>query len=379
MLGYAAYAERFAGDLPGVAEQVDYLNELGVTYLHLMPLLQPRDGPNDGGYAVANYRTVRADLGTIDDLRALATHAAPAGHQPVPRPRAQPRRPRARVGAGGPSRAMRTTAAYFHIFPDRELPDAYERTLPEVFPDFAPGSFTWDDDAAGWVWTTFNSWQWDLDWSNPDVALRVRRHHPVPGQPRRRRDPARRHRLHLEAAGHDVPEPARGARHHPGAARGRPDRRPAVMFKAEAIVAPADLVHYLGRGGHHGKVSDLAYHNSLMVQIWSMLASHDVRLSVHVLRAISEVPSTTAWVTYVRCHDDIGWAIDDADAAAVGLSGYGHRAFLSDYYSGEFWQSPARGPGVPAQRGRPATGASAARWPAWPGSRPRSRRATSWR
>ena len=118
---------------------------------------------------------------------------------------------------------------------------------------------------------------------------------------------------------------------------------PAVVFKAEAIVAPSDVVHYLGRGRHHGKVSDLAYHNSLMVQIWSMLASRDVRLSVHVLRAISEIPSTTAWITYVRCHDDIGWAIDDADAAAVGLSGPAHRAFLSDYYAGDFWQSPARG------------------------------------
>ena len=101
---------------------------------------------------------------------------------------------------------------------------------------------------------------------------------------------------------------------------------PAVVFKAEAIVAPVRRRAYLGRGRHHGKVSDLAYHNSLMVQIWSMLATRDVRLSVHVLRAISEIPASTAWITYVRCHDDIGWAIDDADAAAVGLSGPAHRA-----------------------------------------------------
>ena len=103
------------------------------------------------------------------------------------------------------------------------------------------------------------------------------------------------------------------------------------------------MIHYLGVGARYGKVSELAYHNSLMVQIWSMLASRDVRLSVHVLRAISDVPSTTAWITYVRCHDDIGWAIDDADAAAVYLSGWSHRRFLSDFYSGDYWQSPARG------------------------------------
>ena len=38
-----------------------------------------------------------------------------------------------------------------------------------MFPDFAPGNFTWDDELEGWVWTTFNQWQWDLDWANPAV------------------------------------------------------------------------------------------------------------------------------------------------------------------------------------------------------------------
>ena len=202
------------------------------------------------------------------------------------------------------------------------------------------------------MWTTFNSWQWDLDWSNPDVVCALRRHHPVPRQPRRRGAPPRRHRLHLEAPRHDVAEPARGPRHHPGPARRHPRSPPGAWCSRprRSSRRPTSCTTSAG-ARHHGKVSDLAYHNSLMVQIWSMLASRDVRLSVHVLRAISEVPSTTAWITYVRCHDDIGWAIDDADAAAVGLSGPAHRAFLSDYYSGDFWQSPARGARVPAQRG----------------------------
>jgi amylosucrase len=76
MLGYACYAERFGGDLRGVAERVPYLAELGVTYLHLMPLLQPRPRPNDGGYAVMDYRAVREDLGTMDDLAACAASCA---------------------------------------------------------------------------------------------------------------------------------------------------------------------------------------------------------------------------------------------------------------------------------------------------------------
>jgi amylosucrase len=166
MLGYAAYADRFAGDLRGVAERVPYLAELGVTYLHLLPLLQPRPGPDDGGYAVMDYRAVRRDLGTVEDLSALAAVLRRHGislvldlvlnHVAAEHDWAQ----RARAGE---ERYRR----YFHLFPDRTEPDAFERTLPEVFPDFAPGSFTWDDDAHAWVWTTFNAWQWDLNWHEP--------------------------------------------------------------------------------------------------------------------------------------------------------------------------------------------------------------------
>ena len=102
-------------------------------------------------------------------------------------------------------------------------------------------------------------------------------------------------------------------------------------------------MQYLGSGPHHGKVSDLAYHNTLMVQVWSMLAERDVRLAVRALQELPTVPTSTAWICYLRCHDDIGWAVDDADAGAVGLSGPGHRAFLSDFYSGRFPGSFAEG------------------------------------
>ncbi|MBV9831049.1 MAG: hypothetical protein JOZ82_05590 [Marmoricola sp.] len=118
---------------------------------------------------------------------------------------------------------------------------------------------------------------------------------------------------------------------------------PATMFKAEAIVGQQDLPAYLGAGEHWGKVSDLAYQNVLMVHIWSMLASREVGLASIALRALPPVPPTTAWITYARCHDDIGWAIDDGAAAASGVTGHGHRAFLSDFYSGEFPGSWARG------------------------------------
>jgi amylosucrase len=118
---------------------------------------------------------------------------------------------------------------------------------------------------------------------------------------------------------------------------------PALIFKAEAIVGPADLAPYLGVGKHAGKVSDLAYQNSLMVQVWSALAAKDTRLFCAAMNRFPAKPPTTVWGTYLRCHDDIGWAIDDTDAASVGLTGYEHRRFLADYYAGLYPMSDARG------------------------------------
>ena len=342
MLGYATYADLFASDLKGVADRVDYLVDLGVTYLHLMPLLKPRPGQNDGGYAVMDYRAVRSDLGSIDDLRELATvlrshgisltldlvlnHVA-AEHQWAKNAR-----------TGDPFYRR-----YFHMFADRELPDAYERTLPEVFPDFAPGNFSYDEESHSWVWTTFNTWQWDLNWHNPEVFyefadlilwlanLGVEC-------------------LRLDAIAFIFKRMGTNCQNQPEVHAITQALRtvariaaPALIFKAEAIVGPADLAPYLGVGKHAGKVSDLAYQNSLMVQIWSALAAKDTRLFCAAMNRFPAKPPTTVWGTYLRCHDDIGWAIDDGGAASVGLNGYEHRRFLADYYAGLYPMSDARG------------------------------------
>jgi len=341
-LGYAAYADRFAGDLHGVADHIDYLRGLGVTYLHLMPLLRPRPTPSDGGYAVADYRAVRPDLGTIDDLRDLATtlrqHGISLCLDLVLNHVAAEHEWAVRAREGDP-----TYRAYFHTYPDRTVPDEYEGSLPEVFPHFAPGNFSWSPEMDAWVWTTFNTYQWDVDWSNPDVfceyadvvlflanlGVEI---------------------LRLDAIAFIWKRMGTNCQNQPEVHSLTQALRtlariacPAVLFKAEAIVGPRDLPAYLGTGTHHGKVSDLAYHNGLMVQVWSMLACRDVRLASHALRGLPPTPSNTAWITYARCHDDIGWAIDDDDASAVGLNGWAHRAFLSDFYTGAFPGSWARG------------------------------------
>lgn len=341
-IGYAGYTERFAGDLRGVEERIPYLRELGVSYLHLMPLLTPRPGDSDGGYAVADYRQVRPDLGSMDDLEHLTGELRKEGmslvvdlvlnHVAKEHEWAQ----RARKGE-------QRYRDYFFIYPDRTEPDEYEKTLPEIFPDFAPGNFTWDDAAGGWVWTTFNSFQWDLNWRNPavmgefvDIILAL----------------ANRgvEVLRLDAIAFTIKRKGTDCQGQPEVHAITEVLRavtriacPAIDLKAEAIVAPSELLQYLGQGKYTGKVSDLAYHNSLMVQVWSMLAARNVTLGAHALRSLPVEPSTATWITYIRCHDDIGWAISDDDAAGVGLEGYWHRVFLSDWYAGLYPGSDARG------------------------------------
>ncbi len=342
MLGYAAYVDRFAGTVRGVRAQLPYLQDLGVTYLHLMPLLQTRSGDDDGGYAVSDYRTIRPDLGTMADLSELAGSLRGAGISlVVDLVLNHVAREHSWASAARAGDAHRR--AYFHIVDDESVKDSFERTLPEVFPDFAPGNFTWDDGLSAWVWTTFNSFQWDLNWANPDVFAEfadIVLFLANAGVEVLRLDAIAFLWKRLGTACQNQPEV------HAITQALRALLRiacPAVVLKAEAIVAPDDLVHYLGRGRHHGKVSDLAYHNTLMVQVWSMLAARDVRLATRALQELPVVPASTAWITYLRCHDDIGWAIDDGDAAAVGLSGFAHRAFLSDFYTGAYPGSFARG------------------------------------
>ena len=345
-IGYVCYPDRFAGTLTGVGEHVGYLCDLGVTYLHLMPLLEPRHGPDDGGYAVLDYRRVRPDLGTIDDLGQLADDLHEHGialtlDLVLNHVAAEHAWARAAV-AGDPH-----YLGYFRTFGDRTEPDRYEATLPEVFPDLAPGNFTWvqdfDGGAGRWVWTTFTTFQWDLDWANPDVfceLLDVICYLANVGVDCLRLDAIAFLWKRLGTNCQNQPEVHDIVMALRSAVR---IAAPGVLFKAEAIVAPEDLPAYLGTGRHAGKVCDLAYHNSLMVQLWSGLASGDAVLVRRALEVPPPKPVTTSWATYVRCHDDIGWAVSDADAAASGLSGPAHRAFLSRFYSGEFPGSFARG------------------------------------
>ena len=341
-IGYVCYTDLFAGDLQGIRAKINYLKGLGVTYLHLMPLLNPRPGNSDGGYAVMDYKSVRPDLGTMQDLAALANDLHDAGisltldlvlnhvakeHEWAIKARA------------GEEKYLN----YFYAYDDRKLPDELEKSLPEVFPTFAPGNFTYYEDIQKWVWTTFNEFQWDVNWSNPNLFLE---YVDIIGYLANQGTDC----VRLDAIAFIWKRSGTNCQNQPEVHAITQALRaiskivtPSLVYKAEAIVGPQDVVHYLGQGEHAGKVSDLAYHNSLMVQIWSALASRDGRLLGTALSRFAPVPTTSAWATYLRCHDDIGWAIDDSDATAAGVSGGDHRNFCADFYGNEFEGSFARG------------------------------------
>ena len=350
VVGYIAYADRFAGDLRGVAERLDHLEALGVRYLHLMPLLEPRQGENDGGYAVADYDAVDPRLGDVGDLSALADRLHERGIalcvDLVLNHTAREHEWARRALAGDPA-----YQDFYWFFPDRTEPDAYERTLPDVFPDMAPGSFTRLDGSQGvtapltgwWAWTTFHEFQWDLRWSNPavframlGVLLRLAN---------RGVDVVR-----LDAVPFLWKRLGTNCQNQPEAHRILQALRallrlamPGVLLKGEAIVGPDELVGYLGGHDRFRPECDIAYDNQLMVMVWSALASRDVRLPAHALGRRRPVPGRTTWVTYVRCHDDIGWAISNEDAWASGTDPAAHRRFLADYYAGRFPGSFGKG------------------------------------
>ncbi len=342
-IGYVFYIDRFAGDLRGVESRLDYLGDMGVTYVHFMPCLKPRPGDSDGGYSVMDYRAINPAYGDMADFEAATRAARARGISVcvdlVINHTAKEHDWALKARAGDPA-----YLDYYLTFEDDTLPRQYERSLLEVFPETAPGNFTWYDDMQRWVWTSFNEHQWDLNWANPQVffemvevmlflankGVEVLRLDAVAFLWKRMGT-----RCQSEPECHMLLQALRAACRIVC---------PAVIHLEEAIVGPEEMLPYLGRGEHDGKEGNLAYHNSLMVQFWSALASRDTGLMTHTLGTHFPPALTNAtYATYLRCHDDIGWAVTDEDAGALGLSGAAHRRFLSEFYDGSFPGSFAKG------------------------------------
>ena len=343
-VAYVFYIDRFAGTLRDLPARIPYLQDLGITYVHLMPCLKPRPGQSDGGYAVMDYRAINPALGTMADFEETARAFRAAGMDlcidMVLNHTAKEHEWAERARAGDAAHQ-----AFYRMFDDDTLPRQYEKDLVEIFPAQAPGNFTFYPDMGKWVWTTFNEYQWDLNWENPEVFLAILDtilHLANKGVTVFRLDAVAFMWKRMGTTCQNLPEVHDIIQ---ALTQGTRVAAPAVIHKAEAIVAPRDLVPYLGTGRHEGRVANLAYHNNLMVQFWASLASRDTRLMTHILRThFPENFRRACFATYIRCHDDIGWAITPEDTAPFApMTDWGHREFLADFYNGTFPGSFARG------------------------------------
>lgn len=346
-VGGVCYVDRFAGNLAGLRKKIDYFNELGLTYLHLMPLFRSPAGANDGGYAISSYREIDPQIGSMADLQKLATRLRRNGislvldfvfnHTSQEHAWAL----KAREGDV-------LYQNYYYMFPDRSIPDEYERTLREIFPDEHPGAFTWFTEFKRWVWTTFHSYQWDLNYANPEVFIAMTREMLALAN-------AGVEILRLDAVAFIWKQMGTDCENLPQAhwliqafntcAR---IAAPALLFKSEAIVHPDEVARYI-----KPEECQLSYNPLLMALLWESLATRKVSLLLESMRGRFAIHPNCAWVNYVRCHDDIGWTFSDEDAARLWMNGYDHRRFLNDFYTGRFEGSFARG--LPFQE-NPKTG-----------------------
>ncbi|MCX7655998.1 MAG: alpha-amylase family protein [Treponemataceae bacterium] len=337
MVGAVAYVDRFAGTLKGVESRISYLKELGVTYLHLMPFFKSPEKENDGGYAISSYREVDPQLGTMEDLKHLARTLSEEGialvadfvfnHTSDEHEWAQ----RAKKGE-------RDYQDYYWIFSDYGETQRYQPYLRDIFPEVRRGSFTYCEALQKWVWTTFHSYQWDLNYTNPAVfnaMVQEMLFLANAGIAILRLDAVAFIWKKAGTSCENLEEAHLLIRAFQCAAR---IVCPSLLFKSEAIVHPKDIEKYIDL-----RECQLSYNPLLMAELWEAAATKEVRLLAYSLRHRHHLPSGCSWVNYVRCHDDIGWTFADEDAADVGIKGGDHRNFLNAFYMGEFPGTFSRG------------------------------------
>ena len=306
MVGYSAYVDRFAGDLVQMQGRLPYLKDLGVGYLHLLPLFKAREGENDGGFAVSDFTAVEPRLGTTADLRELAT----AAHQADIRlvldlvcNHTSDDHAWARAARAGDE----CYRDYYCVAPDSATVQRYKERLVDVFPEVAPGNFTYCKEMGGWVWTTFYPFQWDLNYANPAVffemtaAMLRLANMGVDG-------------LRMDSAPYLWKRLGTDCRNQPevhwllAAWRALLSiAAPGVVLKAEAIERLEEVKSYFGaRPGE--PECQLAYNNGVMTALWASLALASAEPASRLIEAAAQKPPWGTWVNYVRCHDDIIWS-----------------------------------------------------------------------
>lgn len=341
-VGMALYANGFADDLKHLAGQVNYFSELGVNLVHILPIWECPEGKSDGGYAVKNFRKVDSRLGTNEDLQAIidALHKRDSlialdvvvNHTSDQHQWAQ-------KAIQGDSEYQ----DYFYMFENRDIPDMFELSMPEVFPETDPGNFTWNDSLQKWIMTVFHQYQWDLNYTNPKVfaeMLDIMLFWANKGVDILRLDAVAFLWKKIgtvcqnEREAHLVLQLFKDCCQVVA---------PGLLFIAEAIVAPSEIIKYFGEDAVAAKECEIAYNATYMALLWDAVATKNTKLLRQGIKSLPNKLERATWLNYLRCHDDIGFGFDDFDIQNVGYNPQKHRQFLVQYFTGDFDDSLAIG------------------------------------
>ncbi len=341
-VGMALYANGFADDLADLTNKVDYFSELGVNMVHILPIWECPIGKSDGGYAVSNFRKVDQRLGTNEDLyqiiNLLHKQDALIALDIVVNHTSDQHEWAIKARQGDPKYQN-----YFYMFGDRTIPDMFEQTMPEVFPENDPGNFTWNTQSEKWIMTVFHNYQWDLNYSNPEVfieMLDIILHWANQGVDILRLDAVAFLWKKMGTACQNEDEAHLVLQLFKDCCQ---VVAPGLIFIAEAIVAPSEIIKYFGEDAVVAKECDIAYNATYMALLWEAVATKNAKLLKQGLKSLPTKLEGATWLNYLRCHDDIGFGFDDHDIASVGYNPHMHRRFLVDYFTGEFTDSSARG------------------------------------
>jgi amylosucrase len=340
--GMSLYVDRFCGSLVNLKNKLPYFEKLGVNFLHLMPVFESPAGESDGGYAVSDFRKVDSRFGTLEELQQLQTEMQQRGMYlmlDIVLNHTSHRHEWAIKAKQGEKKYQ----DYYYFFHDRHEPDEYERSMPEVFPEAAPGNFTWIQECHKWVMTVFHNYQWDLNFRNPNVLVEmvdIILFYANLGVDI----------LRIDAPAFIWKEKGTDCQNLPMAhtllqliKQCVQIVAPGMAILGEAIVSPNEIMKYFGTGNKEAQECDFAYNATHMALQWDALATGDTRVMMAAQHILLQKPFGTSWITYTRCHDDIGLGYDDYMISNAGYNPYSHRKFLKEYYSGSYDGSPAKG------------------------------------
>lgn len=342
LTGMSLYVDRFCGNLTELGNKLPYFQELGVNLLHLMPVFESPAGESDGGYAVSDFRKVDQRFGTLEQLKATQQKMSASGLYlmlDIVLNHTSHRHEWAEKAKAGDLEYQ----DYFYMYPDRNLPDQFERDMPEIFPESAPGSFTFVPETGKWVMTVFHQYQWDLNYTNPVVFNRMLDtifFYANLGVDILRIDAPAFIWKQLGTTCQNLPQAHTLLRLIKQCVQ---VAAPGMALLGEAIVAPKEIMKYFGTGLYTAKECDFAYNATHMALQWDAVATGDTKVMLAAQHEIMQKPFGTTWITYTRCHDDIGLGYDDYMIRHAGYDPFRHRKFLQDYFSGVYEGTPAVG------------------------------------